>query len=104
MNMFILGWVGIAMGKVGELVFGWPLWIGLVVPSAITALYTLAAGYWGVVMGDFLQGIVAVFAIVIVSLVGIAAAGGPHRRDPADRRPGPGMATRPVCLHRMDQW
>ena len=72
MNMFILGWVGIAMGKVCELVFGWPIWIGLVVPGVITALYTLAAGYWGVVMGDFLQGIVAIFAIVVVSLVGVA--------------------------------
>jgi len=28
-------------------------------------------------MGDFLQGIVAIFAIVVVSLVGVAAAGGP---------------------------
>jgi Na+/proline symporter len=77
MNMFILGWVGIAMGKITELVFGWPIWVGLVIPSVITALYTLAAGYWGVVMGDFLQGIVAVFAIVLVSLVGLAAAGAP---------------------------
>ncbi|HPF36428.1 MAG TPA: Na+:solute symporter [Candidatus Krumholzibacteria bacterium] len=77
MNMFILGWVGIAMGKVGALAFGWPVWVGLVVPTCITAVYTLAAGYWGVVMGDFLQGIVAVFAIVLVSLVGVAAAGGP---------------------------
>jgi Na+/proline symporter len=77
MNMFILGWVGIAMGKVCNLAFDWPLWVGLVVPSLITAVYTLAAGYWGVVMGDFLQGIVAVFAIVLVSLVGVAAAGGP---------------------------
>jgi Na+/proline symporter len=77
MNMFILGWVGIAMGKICELVFGWPLWVGLVIPSLITAVYTLAAGYWGVVMGDFLQGIVAVFAIVLVSVVGIVAAGGP---------------------------
>ncbi len=77
MNMFILGWVGMAMGKVGALAFGWPVWVGLVVPTTITAVYTLAAGYWGVVMGDFLQGIVAVFAIVVVSLVGIAAAGGP---------------------------
>jgi len=75
--MFILGWVGIAMGKVTALAFGWPVWVGLVIPGVITALYTLAAGYWGVVMGDFLQGIVAVFAIVVVSLVGIAAAGGP---------------------------
>jgi Na+/proline symporter len=77
MNMFILGWVGIAMGKVCELVFGWPVWVGLVVPSLITAAYTLAAGYWGVVMGDFLQGIVAVFAIVLVTAVALAAAGGP---------------------------
>ncbi len=77
MNMFILGWVGIAMGKVCHMAFDWPIWVGLVLPSVITAVYTLAAGYWGVVMGDFLQGIVAVFAIVLVSLVGVSAAGGP---------------------------
>ena len=77
MNMFILGWVGMAMGKVGALVFGWPIWVGLVCPTLITAAYTLVAGYWGVVMGDFLQGIVAIFAILMVSLVGIAAVGGP---------------------------
>jgi Na+/proline symporter len=77
MNMFILGWVGIAMGKVGHLVFGWPVWIGLTIPSAITAIYTLAAGYWGVVMGDFLQGIVAIFAIALVTVVGLSAVGGP---------------------------
>ena len=78
MNMFILGWVGMAMGKVCELAFGWPIWVGLVVPTVITAVYTLAAGYWGVVMGDFLQGIVAIFAIVVVSAAGIAAVGGPE--------------------------
>jgi SSS family solute:Na+ symporter len=76
MNMFILGWVGMAMGKVCHLAFGWPVWVGLVVPSAITAVYTLAAGYWGVVMGDFLQGIVAVFAIVIVTVVALVSGGG----------------------------
>ena len=78
MNMFILGWVGIALGRLTELAFGWPVWVGLVIPSVITAFYTLAAGYWGVVMGDFLQGIVAIFAILLVSAVGIVAAGGPH--------------------------
>ena len=77
MNMFILGWVGMAMGKVCHFAFGWPLWVGLVIPTVVTALYTLAAGFWGVVMGDFLQGIVAVFAIVLVSMVGVFAAGGP---------------------------
>ena len=87
MNMFILGWVGIAMGKVCALVFGWPVWVGLVFPSIITALYTLAAGYWGVVMGDFLQGIVAIFAIVLVSLVGRERSRRPDRSHRAHHRP-----------------
>jgi len=77
MNMFILGWVGMAMGKVGQLAFGWPIWVGLIVPTLITAAYTLVAGYWGVVMGDFLQGIVAIFAIVLVTVVAVMAVGSP---------------------------
>ncbi len=77
MNMFILGWVGIAMGKVCNLAFGWPEWVGLVLFSSICAVYVLSAGYWGVVMADLQQGIIAFLAIVIVSAWGIAAAGGP---------------------------
>ncbi|MFH1940462.1 MAG: sodium:solute symporter family protein [bacterium] len=78
MNMFILGWVGMAMGKVCNYAFGWPLWIGLTVFSAVCAVYVLSAGYWGVVMADFQQGIIAFSVILIVSIWGIVAAGGPH--------------------------
>ncbi|MDH5714689.1 MAG: Na+:solute symporter [Candidatus Aminicenantes bacterium] len=78
MNMFILGWVGIAMGKVCHFLFNWPEWVGLVLFSSLCAIYVLAAGYWGVVMADFQQGIIALAVIVIVSLWGIVAAGGPQ--------------------------
>jgi SSS family solute:Na+ symporter len=78
MNMFILGWVGIAMGKVCHFLFGWPEWIGLILFSSLCAIYVLAAGYWGVVMADFQQGIIALLVIIIVSFWGIAAAGGPQ--------------------------
>ncbi len=78
MNMFVLGWVGMAMGKVCTLLFGWPEWVGLVAFSSACALYVLSAGYWGVVMADFQQGIIAFLVIVIVSIWGIMAAGGPH--------------------------
>ncbi len=78
MNMFILGWVGIAMGKICHFLFGWREWIGLVVFSSLCAIYVLAAGYWGVVMADFQQGIIALLVIIIVSFWGIAAAGGPQ--------------------------
>jgi solute:Na+ symporter, SSS family len=77
MNMFILGWVGMAMGKVCNYLFGWDIWIGLVVFSSLCAIYVLAAGYWGVVMADFQQGIIALAVIIIVSFWGIFAAGGP---------------------------
>ena len=41
MNMFILGWVGIAMGKIGELAFDWPLWAQIIV-----ALFVLDFIQW----------------------------------------------------------
>lgn len=78
MTMFNMGWVGIAMGKVCYYTFGWPTWIGLVLFSSICAIYVLASGYWGVVMADFQQGIIAFAAIIIVSIWGMIAAGGPN--------------------------
>jgi solute:Na+ symporter, SSS family len=77
MNMFIAGWVGIAMGKVCQMCFGWPIWQGMVVFSSICAVYVLFAGFWGVIMADFQQSVIALAAIVIVSVYGIIAAGGP---------------------------
>jgi Na+/proline symporter len=77
MNMFILGWVGIAMGKICNMAFGWETWIGLLLFSSICAIYVLAAGYWGVVMADFQQGIIAFAVIIVVSIWGVTAAGGP---------------------------
>lgn len=77
MNMFIGGWVGIAMGKVCNYAFGWDTWVGLVLFSSICAIYALTAGYWGVVMSEFQQGVFAFVVILIVSIWGIVAAGGP---------------------------
>jgi SSS family solute:Na+ symporter len=77
MSMFILGWVGIAMGKVCQYVFGWPTWVGLVLFSSVCAVYVMASGYWGVIMADFLQGVIAFAVILLVSLWGVVAAGGP---------------------------
>ena len=63
LNMFILGWVGMAMGKVCRLAFGWPDWWGLVIFSSVCAVYVLAAGYWGVVITDFQQGVIYILHV-----------------------------------------
>jgi len=78
MNMFVLGWVGIAMGKLCNYLFGWHEWIGLILFSSLCAIYVLSAGYWGVIMADFQQGVIAFSVIVLVSIWGIVAAGGPQ--------------------------
>jgi len=77
MSMFVLGWVGAAMGKVSAILFGWPPWIGIVGFATLCAVYVLAAGYWGVVVADFQQGVIAFILIVLVSVWAILAAGGP---------------------------
>jgi len=76
MNMFVLGWVGVAMGKVCTYLFEWPLWYGLVLFSTFCAIYTLTSGYWGVVVTDTVQAVMQWFAIIAVSVVGVIAVGG----------------------------
>ena len=79
MSMFVLGWVGAAMGKVSTILFGWPGWVGIVGFASLCAVYVLAAGYWGVIVADFQQGIIAFILIILVSVWGIVAAGGPAK-------------------------
>ncbi|SHG71674.1 Sodium:solute symporter family protein [Fodinibius roseus] len=77
MAMFILGWVGAAMGKITFFLFGWPQWIGIVGFTSLAGIYVLMAGYWGVMIADFQQGIIAFALILIVSVWAIIGAGGP---------------------------
>ena len=77
MSMFVLGWVSAAMGKVCAALFGWPPWVGVVGLTSLCAVYVLAAGYWGVVVADFQQGVIAFAVILVVSIWAILAAGGP---------------------------
>ena len=77
MNTFVVAWVSAAMGKVCFYLFGWPPWFGITFFTSICAIYVLAAGYWGVIMSDFQQGVIAFIVITLVSLWGIAEAGGP---------------------------
>ncbi len=77
MNMFVLAWVSAAMGKVCHYLFGWDPWVGITVFTGICAVYVLTAGYWGVIMADFQQGVISFIIITLVSVWGIWAAGGP---------------------------
>ena len=95
MNMFVVAWVSAAMGKVCIYLFGWPSWVGIVLFTSICAIYVLAAGYWGVVMADFQQGLISFAVITLVSLWGIAEAGGPRAITERLSALGDGWRTNP---------
>lgn len=95
MNMFVVAWVSAAMGKVCTYLFDWPGWIGVTLFTTICAGYVLAAGYWGVVMADFQQGLISFAVITLVSLWGIYEAGGPTEIAARLGQLGEGWRTNP---------
>ncbi|MBN2357723.1 sodium:solute symporter [candidate division KSB1 bacterium] len=78
LNMFIAGWVGIAMGNVCQWALGWPLWYGLVFFSTACAIYAMTSGFWGVIIADVQQGITMLITIVLVSIWAVMAVGSPQ--------------------------
>ena len=68
-NSIVMGWVIHAMVKIIRTTFGWEPLTALTVLIAITFLYTLAAGLWGVVLTDFFQ-----FALAMTGAIWLALA------------------------------
>jgi Na+/proline symporter len=77
MNMFVIGWVSIAMGKVCSYMFGWPIWIGSILPTLIVFFYVQASGYWGVIISTLQQFIIMSIVIILISFWAIYSIGGP---------------------------
>jgi Na+/proline symporter len=82
MDLFTIGWLAAAMYRISDYLWStpeWeiPFWLVFLVFTVTVAIYTAVSGYWGVIMADFQQGIIALCVILIVSFAGVLAAGGP---------------------------
>ena len=75
-NCFVLGWVMTAMMKVMAEVTDMNRLTVLIVFVGIALIYTLLSGFWGVVLTDLVQYVVALAGSVAVALYAIRAAGG----------------------------
>ncbi len=75
-NCIIMGWVTLGMAKV----IGLTLHIGKMeaafVCLAITAVYSVLSGLWGVVVTDAVQFVIAMAGSVVLALFGLRAVGG----------------------------
>ena len=66
----------VAMAKILDVALGWGKWQAIAVTSGVTILYSLASGYWGVVVTDFLQFAVAMVGAVVLAWTAVSAVGG----------------------------
>ena len=75
-NCIAMGWVLLAMAKISSAVLGWGKWEAIVVFSLAAFSYALLAGFWGVVVTDLAQFLLALIGAILLALFAVDAAGG----------------------------
>lgn len=75
-NIVIMGWVNLGMAKVISGTLGISKWTALLVCLAITFLYTVISGYWGVATTDGVQYLFEMGGAIVLAVVAVGAVGG----------------------------
>ncbi|WP_428666404.1 sodium:solute symporter family protein [Runella sp.] len=73
------GWIAaqfVAMGIVGQVIFGLPLTTGIWVGAALVAVYTLTGGMWSISITDFLHNIILIIGLVVLAVILFTKTGG----------------------------
>ncbi|GBE30397.1 sodium/glucose cotransporter [bacterium BMS3Bbin04] len=75
-NTIAMSWVLLAMAKIIGAVWGGPKWVGVISAAGLAVGYSFMAGFWGVVVTDLAQFIIALAGAVVLAVVAVNAAGG----------------------------
>lgn len=73
------GWIAaqfVAMGIVGQVVFGLPLSTGIWVGALLVMCYTFMGGMWSVSITDFLHNIILIIGLIILAVILFTKTGG----------------------------
>jgi SSS family solute:Na+ symporter len=73
------GWIAaqfVAMGIVGQVVFGLPLSIGIWVGAMLVMFYTFMGGMWSVSITDFLHNIILILGLIVLAVILFTKTGG----------------------------
>lgn len=76
-NCIIIGWVMLAMAKVCKVMLDWNAVTSLTVLAVVALIYTLLSGFWGVVITDLFQFVIAMFGAVMLAGIVLWDVGGP---------------------------
>ncbi|MBF0320038.1 MAG: Na+:solute symporter [Nitrospirae bacterium] len=66
----------LAMVKILDAGLGWDKWTAILISSAVTITYSLFSGYWGVIITDFFQFILAMAGAIILAVISVDKVGG----------------------------
>jgi Na+/proline symporter len=66
----------LAMAKIMDVAVGWGKWESIIISSAVTLVYSVLSGYWGVVTTDMLQFLIAMVGAVALAVVAVDRVGG----------------------------
>ena len=76
-NAIVMGWVLVAMAKLSEVLLGWDKLTAVALFTIIALVYTVLSGFWGVVMTDLLQFIIAMIGSISLMIFVFMDTGGP---------------------------
>ena len=71
-----IGFIMLAMQSFITVLLGWNEYLALAVMLAVTMIYALAAGLWGIVANEVIQFCIAFFGSVFLTVVAVSAIGG----------------------------
>jgi SSS family solute:Na+ symporter len=77
----------LVLGKLAEVLFSWPVWLGILVFGAIAALYSAAGGFKAVIYTDLLQFLLMCLGVAAMIVYAVTRLGGAdflQNRLPAD--------------------
>jgi len=75
-NCIIIAWVMVAMIKITQALFGIPPVQAVAVFVAVTTIYCVISGYWGVVITDLMQFVLAMTGSVVLCIAAVKSCGG----------------------------
>ncbi|MER3426815.1 MAG: sodium:proline symporter [Pyrinomonas sp.] len=75
-NLIIMGWVNLGMAKVLSGTLGLAKWQALGLCLGITFIYSILSGFWGVVVTDAVQFVIAMVGSIALAIFAVQAVGG----------------------------
>lgn len=75
-NLIIMGWVNLGMAKILSGTLGLAKWQALGLCLGITFIYSILSGFWGVVVTDAVQFVIAMAGSIALAVFAVNAVGG----------------------------